>query len=151
MLSSFADTTITALPDIEPITSDEEKKIRRSKKKQVVRSTNPFLDNDAVVNPFMSYEPLHKVQRKKKVIEESRESSTLTLFDENNPFRSKSKSPCGINQSKCVRSRPLPPQRVSSLIKADNRSGKDLDLGENNAENVQVEKNVNLQIYEGQL
>ena len=145
MLPSFTDTTITALPDIEPITSDEEKKIRRSKKKQEVRSTNPFLDNDAVVNPFMNYEPLHKVQRKKKVIQESRESSTLTLFDENNPFRSKSKSPCGI------RSRPLPPQRVSSLIKADNRSGKDLDLGENNAENVQVEKNVNLQIYEGQL
>ena len=119
-----------------------------------MRSTNPFLDNDGVVNPFMNYEPSHKVQRKKKVIEESKES-TLTLFDENNPFRSKSKSPCvndsEINQIKSVRSKPLPPQRISSLIKADNRSGKDLDLDENNAENVQEEKNVNLQIYKGQL
>ena len=77
------------------------------KKKGGNKCSNPFLDTDAVLNPFFSYERSF-VQSSGS---QSTASSSSTLFDESNPFN---KIENNLESSK-TRKKPPPPIRISSL------------------------------------
>ena len=96
----------TPLPDMESITPVPSLERRKKKCK------NPFLDDGAVVNPFMNYDvPKEKVRVKSR---QSVKSSTSTLFDDSNPFKVKvDKTPPNIVV------KPKPPNRTSSLLKSE--------------------------------
>ena len=91
----------TPMPDMETVTPVPQRKRNKS--------SNPFLDEDAVVNPFFDYE----TQGRSKVKpQQSEKSSTSTIFDDSNPFK---EAPDQSQTS--IRVKPPPPVRTSSLIK----------------------------------
>ena len=86
----------TPMPDMETITPGPERKRNKSR--------NPFLEDGAVINPFIASESRRKI---KVQSQQSEKSSTSTLFDDSNPFKMVTD----------IRVRPQPPARTSSLIK----------------------------------
>ena len=109
------------MPDIETVTpaSSVSSKVRNKKLKKK-KISNPFLDNDSVVNPFINYGTPKSERKVSKV--ESKSSSTSTLFDDSNPFKRTTNN----KQVTTIKVKPPTPKRISSLIKCEDET----DIGE---------------------
>ena len=81
---------------------------QRKFQKKGYKCSNPFLDADAVVNPFMNYERSFLLSSGSQ----STTSSSSTLFDGSNPFNNKR-----TEEIKRTKKKPSPPKRISSLSK----------------------------------
>ena len=106
--TSERSTTATPMPDMEIITPVSS--LERRKKK--TKTKNPFLDDGAVVNPFINYEaPKDKIRVKSR---QSVKSSSSTLFDDSNPFKvvEEQQEEVVVVKTKVA---PKPPNRSSSL------------------------------------
>ena len=109
--TSERSTTATPMPDMEIITPVSS--LERRKKK--TKTKNPFLDDGAVVNPFINYEaPKDKIRVKSR---QSVKSSSSTLFDDSNPFKVVEQPEEQQEEVVVVKTKvaPKPPNRSSSL------------------------------------
>ena len=117
----FLDTQ-TPMPDIETVSPacSISSKVR-NKKYSKKKTSNPFLENDGVVNPFINYDHQRTVKKHEK--SESTASSASTLFDDNNPFKV-------ITNNNNPKNKPLPPKRISSLVKTEDKTEDKLQVKE---------------------
>ena len=139
------------MPDIEPIESSEyDRMLLKTKGRKA--PGNPFMGDGCVVNPFLNKD-FNKTRHRRTV---SVNSSTSTLFDDNNPFKLEKAATVQENISTQIEEnistkikeadRPPPPVRVSSLIKEpESNSPEEMFLPESDANEAKIQNFSNLQ------